>query len=128
MFWRKQPQPDQNLTQIVELLKQQQLTPQHSSLLSAKNINALVIAGVIGAFAFLWTNVASAPEQFSAIASQTAEIRTTVVSMKNDFADFRQTLGLVKSQTDTIRAEIEALKKDVKSVSDRLTQLERDTR
>ena len=140
MFWRKPAVVESPTTQkILELLEKQQVsissTPTGFGLLSGKNLNALVIAAIIGITAFIWNQVTEQPSKNAEQSSQIAEIRTTVLGLKNDFADIKSSLAdnkkdtaSIKSQVDTTAAEIDALKRNVQTDSDRITQLEKDTR
>jgi hypothetical protein len=139
------PPADNNETvkAILDVLKSQNdaraTNTSQSNLLSSKNINALVIAAIIGAVAFMWNGVTEQPaknaDQFAAIQSQNAEIRTTVLELKSGFVilngkfDAQQKdTAEVRSKVDTNAAQIEALVTNVKANSDRISQLEKDTR
>ncbi len=138
MFKRKPTEAD---LAILELLKAQQVKPttDGNSLYSFKNLNALAIAAIIGLGAFIWTGVTEQPQknadQFSALQTSSAEIRTTaletktaVVSLSAKFDAIQRDQSETKSKVDKNTAQIDALDQTVKATSERLSQLERDTR
>ena len=140
MFNRKPTATD---LAVAELLKKQQETAKSAtdgnSLYSFKNLNALAIAAIIGLGAFIWTGVTEQPQknadQFSALQTSSAEIRTTaletktaVVSLNAKFDSIQRDQSETKSKVDKNAAQIDALEAGVKANSERLSQLERDTR
>lgn len=132
------------INRLIELQQQQKpdpvpVTVENNSLYSYKNLNALAIAAVIGVAAFLWNGVTSQPvksgEQFALIQTQNAETRSTLIEVKTAVGGLNQKLDALqrdnaetRSGVDKNTAEIDGLKKQVTANSDRITQMERDTR
>lgn len=126
---------DSSAKEILDLLKAQQTSMATPPLLGAKNVNALVIAGVIGAVAFLWTSVNDAPKQNALLSTQVAEIRTTTLETKTAIASLSLKFdSLQKDGADTKAAvqknaaQIDALNERVTANTNRISQLEQDTR
>jgi uncharacterized protein HemX len=141
VFSRKPTQADLAILEVVKTLKEQNQKPatDGNSLYSFKNLNALAIAAIIGLGAFIWTGVTEQPQknadQFSSLQTSSAEIRTTametktaVVALNNKFDAIQRDASETKSKVDKNAAQIDALEQGVKANSERLSQLERDTR
>lgn len=140
MFSRKPTQADLAILEAVKALKEQpKTTPEPTHLYSFKNLNALAIAAIIGLGAFIWTGVTEAPQknadQFAALATSTAEIRTTametktaVVALNAKFDSIQKDQSETKSAVDKNAAQIESVTQQVKANAERIGQLERDTR
>lgn len=140
MFKRK---PSESELAILDMLKAQREqaapTTTHTGLYSFKNLNALAIAAIIGLGAFIWTGVTEQPQknadQFAALQTQSAEIRTTaletktaVVSLNGKFDAIQRDQSETRAKVDKNSAQIDALAQTVQTTAERLGQLERDTR
>ncbi len=139
MFSRKPTQADMAILEAVKALKEQKPTSDTTGLYSFKNLDTLAIAAIIGLGAFIWTGVTEAPQknadQFAALATASAEIRTTametktaVVALNAKFDSIQKDQSEVKAKVDKNAAQIESVIAQVKENADRIGQLERDTR
>jgi len=139
VFSRKPTQADLAILEAVKALKAPEPTPKSEGLYTPKTLNSLAIAAIIGLGAFIWSGVTEAPQknadQFAALQTQSAEIRTTametktaVVALSLKFDAIQKDASDTKSKVDKNSAQIDALGQQVKANTDRLQQLERDTR
>lgn len=138
MFKRKPTETDTAILDALRAIKEKPSTDTNG-LYSMKNLNALAIAAIIGLGAFIWTGVTEAPQknadQFAALQTQSAEIRTTametktaVVALSAKFDSIQKDQSETKSKVDQNTAQIDSLTQQVKATSERIGQLERDTR
>lgn len=140
MFSRKPSATDVALAKLIAAQEAKPaVTTDGNSLYSFKNLNALAIAAVIGVSAFLWNGVTTQPvksgEQFALIQTQNAETRSTLIEVKtavaglnSKFDSLQRDNAETRSGVDKNTAEIDSLKKNVMANTDRITQMERDTR
>lgn len=121
---------DSDIKQLADAIKAQTST-HNSHLLSPKNVNILVIAGIIGAFTLMWTNMTEEPkkvqDQFAMILSQNTEIKTTVLQTKTTVTDLSAKVDVMQrdqaNQAGLINkneAQIDALNDKIDSIEDRI--------
>lgn len=119
----KQKKNDE-LREFIELMITAQNT-KPDPLFSAKSLNALLIAAIIGICAFVWTSVTSTPQTFSAIQQQNTEIRTMVGEMRTTLQTMAKTIETNQRDQAQTSARMAAVEQQVKSNGERLDKLER---
>lgn len=92
-----------------------------------------IVLGVMAAVgALVWTTVVSTPSNFGAISEQNAEIRTTVIEMRNSLNALTLKLDAGQKETanqnarlSTVETQITTGKESLDDVTQRVKDLER---
>lgn len=126
--------------ELLAALLESQVNNTKESIFAPAQLLKVMILGVIAAVAALvWSSVTTLPLQnadtFSTIQQQNAEIKTTVLEMKNQLSDLSTKLDATQKQSADQQAKIARVetltsqnKDSINQLNDRVGQLERKDR
>jgi ABC-type transporter Mla subunit MlaD len=108
---------------LIEALKEQKNAPSEGMFATPKNVNVLVLGVLAAVGALVWNTVVAAPANFGHLSQQNAEIRTTMVEMKNIVSDLSRKLDEQQKESSGHGARLSALENQAVTNKNNIEQL-----